>query len=43
MSPNEDPAVATRLEKVNPHPNSQEGSKECAEHGTVALISHASK
>ena len=26
MSPNlEDPAVATGLEKINPHPNSQEG------------------
>ena len=45
MSANlEDPAVATGLEKVNPHPNSQEGyTKECANHQTAALISHASK
>ena len=41
MSANlEDSAVATGLEKVNPHPNSQE---ECANHQTTALISHASK
>ena len=45
MSANlEDPAVATGLEKVNPHPNSQESSiKDCANHQTIALISHASK
>ena len=45
MSANlEDPAVATGLEKVSPHPSSKEGStKECADHWTVTLISHASK
>ena len=45
MSANlESPAVAIGLEKVNPHPNSQEGyTKECANHQTAALISHASK
>ena len=45
MSANlEDTAVVTGLEKVNPHPNSQEGStKECANHQTITLISHASK
>ena len=56
MSTNlEDPAVATGLEKVNPHPNSQEGQHqrmcwaffECAGpkncHWTITLISHASK
>ena len=45
MSANlEDPAVVTGLEKVNPHPNSQEGStKERANHQTITLISHASK
>ena len=38
------PAVATGQNKVNPHPNSQEGStKECASHWTIAFISHASK
>ena len=43
MSANvEDPVVATGLKKVNPHPSSQEGSKECANHRTVTLISHAS-
>ena len=42
MSANlENSAVATGLEKVNPHPNSQESSiKDCANHQTVALISH---
>ena len=45
MSANlEDPAVATGLKKVNPHPSSQERStKGCANRRTVALISHASK
>ena len=45
MSANlEDPAVATGLEKVNPHPNSQESSiKDCANHQTVALTSQARK
>ena len=44
MSANlEDPAVATGLKKVNPHPSSQERStKGCANRRTVALISHAS-
>ena len=31
--------MATGLEKVNPHPNSQE----CSNHQTIALISHAGK
>ena len=36
--------MATGLEKVNPHPNSQEEStKKCLNHWTIALISHASK
>ena len=40
----EDSALATGLEKVNPHPNPKKGStKECANHWTVALISHTSK
>ena len=40
----EDPAVATGLETVNPQPNPKKGStKECANHWTIALISHASK
>ena len=45
MSTNlEDAAVATGLEKVNPHPSSQEDStKECANYQTIALTSHASK
>ena len=56
MSTNlEDPAVATGLAKVNPHPNSQEGQHqrmcwtlfECAGpkncHWTITLISYASK
>ena len=45
MSANlEDPAVATGLEKVNLIPIPKKGStKECANHQTVALISHASK
>ena len=45
MSANlEDPAVATGLENVNPHPNSQEEStKKCLNHWTIALISHANK
>ena len=45
MSPNlEDPAVATGLEKVNPHLNSKKSSiKECVNHQTVTLISHSSK
>ena len=45
MSANlEDTAVATGLENVNPHPNSQEEStKKCLNHWTIALISHANK
>ena len=45
MSANlEDPEVATGLEKVNPYPNPKKGStKECSDHQTIALISHASK
>ena len=45
MSANlEDPSVATGLEKVNPHPHSQEGyTKEQVNHRTFALITHASK
>ena len=45
MSANlEDPEMATGLEKVNPHPDSQEGSaKERANHQTIVLISHVSK
>ena len=44
MSANlQNPAVATRLEKVNPHPSSQEGQKECSHHWTIVLISHARK
>ena len=45
MSANlEDPAVATGLEKVNLIPIPKKGStKECANHQTIALISHASK
>ena len=40
----EDPVVASGLEKVNPHPVPKNSStKECANHRTVALISHASK
>ena len=35
--------MATGLEKVNPHPSCQESSKECSNHWTTALISHASK
>ena len=36
--------MTTGQEKVNPHPNSQKGStKECANHRTVELTSHASK
>ena len=32
------------LKKINPHPNPQEGcTKECSNHWTIALISHASK
>ena len=40
----EDPTVAIGLEKVNSHPNPKKGStKECANHQTIALISHSSK
>ena len=40
----EDSAVATGLEKVNPHPIPKNAStKECSNQQTVALISHASK
>ena len=38
--------MATELEKVNPHPNSQEqkgSTKECANHRTIEPTSHASK
>ena len=44
MSANlEDPAMAIGMEKVNPHPSSQEGwyQRMCSQ--TIALISHASK
>ena len=38
------PTVAIGLEKVNSHPNPKKGStKECANHQTIALISHSSK
>ena len=45
MSTNlEDLAVTIGLEKVNPHPNPKKDStKECSNHWTIALISHASK
>ena len=45
MSENvEDPTVAIGLEKVNSHPSPKKGStKECANHQTIALISHSSK
>ena len=55
MSANlEDGAVATRLEEINSHPNSQEGQylnslnsteqfEDCSNHQTIALISRASK
>ena len=45
MSANlEDIAVATGLENVNPHPNSQEEStKKCLNYWTIALISLANK
>ena len=47
MSANlEGPEVATELEKVNPHPNSQEqkgSTKERANHRTIEPTSHASK
>ena len=40
----ENSAVATGLEKVNFHSNPKERQcKECSNHGTIALISHASK
>ena len=43
MSANlEDHTVAIELQKVNPHPNSH-SSKECVNHQTITLISHASK
>ena len=44
MSENlDDPAVATGLENANLHPVPKKGStKECANHRTIALISHAS-
>ena len=36
--------MTTGQEKVNPHPNFQKGStKECANHRTTELTSHASK
>ena len=45
MSANlEDPAVAIGLEKVNPYLIlKKDSTKECANHQTIALISHASK
>ena len=45
MSANlEDPAMATGLERVNPHPSSQKWqNKEFVNHGTIGLISHTSK
>ena len=40
----ENSAVATGLEKVSFHSNPKERQcKECSNHGTIALISHASK
>ena len=40
----ENSAVATGLEKVNFHSNPKERQcKECSNHGTIALISHARK
>ena len=44
MSANlENPEVATGLEKINPHPNSQEGYyQKCANHWTITLILYAS-
>ena len=37
-------AVATGPEKVNFHPNPKEGQcQKCSNHGTIVLISHASK
>ena len=39
----EDPFVATGLEKVNFHPNSQEQQYQRMCYQTIALISHASK
>ena len=40
----ENSAVATGLENVSFHPNRQKVNyKECANHHTIALISHASK
>ena len=36
--------MATGLEKVNPYSNPKKGStKECSNHQTIALMSHASK
>ena len=36
--------MTTGQETVNPHPNSKKGStKECANHRTIELTSHASK
>ena len=45
MSANlENPAMAIGLEKVNPHPNPQEGNtKECSSHWTIARMFPASK
>ena len=45
MSANlKDPTMATELEKVNPHPNSQEEfTEEWVNHWTITLISHSSK
>ena len=40
----ENSAVATELEKASFHFNPKEGNaKECSNHGTIALFSHASK
>ena len=40
----ENSAVATGLEKVSFHSNPKKGNdKECSNHHTIALISHASK
>ena len=36
-------AVATGLEKVSFHSNPKGNAKECSNHHTIALISHASK
>ena len=39
----ENSAVATGLEKLSFHSNPKGNAKECSNHRTIALISHASK